>query len=143
MVLAKNHQNCISCLSDYCTCIVVGHDVMNVFCGQLRHSDVHSPHTNIFVYSRYGVDLIYQPLRRVFQVLNNHFYNYGTIYDVRLYLAFFTLSFNLIDLCMPTAGAYCQRGAVGPRPMVGLLYEVGISDCSLVLIYYLYINLDK
>ena len=48
-----------------------------------------------------------------------------------------------LDLCMPTAGAYCQRGAVGPRPMVGLLYEVGISDCSLVLIYYLYINLDN
>ena len=44
---------------------------------------------------------------------------------------------------MPTAGAYCQRGAVGPRPIVGLLYEVGISDCSLVLIYYLYINLDN
>ena len=48
-----------------------------------------------------------------------------------------------LDLRMPTAGAYCQRGAVGPRPMVGLLYEVGISDCSIVLIYYLYINLDN
>ena len=48
-----------------------------------------------------------------------------------------------LDLRMPTAGAYCQRGTVGPRPMVGLLYEVGISGCSLVLIYYLYINLDN
>ena len=44
-----------------------------------------------------------------------------------------------LDLCMPTAGAYCQRGAVGPRPMVGLLYEVGISDCSLVLIVLIYL----
>ena len=48
-----------------------------------------------------------------------------------------------LDLRMPTAVAYCQRGAVGPRPMVGLLYEVGISDCSLVLIYNLHINLDN